>query len=80
MKNVMNVANLKMLNGGFVMSRLRQSIRAYLKDEEGAGVIELVLILVVLIGLVLVFKDKIGVLLNNIFRNINSSADAIYNS
>lgn len=80
MKNVMNVANLKMLNGEFVMSRLRQSIRTYLKDEEGAGVIELVLILVVLIGLVLVFKDKIGVLLNNIFRNINSSADAIYNS
>lgn len=80
MKNVMNVANPKMLNGGFLMSKLRYSIRSYLKDEAGAGVIELVLILVVLIGLVLVFKDKIGVLLNNIFRNINSSADAIYNN
>ena len=80
MKNVMNVANAKMLNGGFLMSKLRYSIRNYLKDEDGAGVIELVLILVVLIGLVLVFKDKIGVLLNNIFRNINSSADAIYNN
>ena len=80
MKNVMNVLNLKILNGAIIMSRLRQSLRSYLKDEDGAGVIELVLILVVLIGLVLVFKDKIGVLLNNIFRNINSSADAIYNS
>ena len=60
MKNVMNVLNLKILNGAIIMSRLRQSLRSYLKDEDGAGVIELVLI--------------------NIFRNINSSADAIYNS
>lgn len=56
------------------------ALKSYVKDEEGAGVIELVLILVVLIGLVLVFKDKIGVLLSNIFNNINSSADAIYNN
>lgn len=75
-----SVVNLKMLNGGIAIGRLRQSIKTYLHDEDGAGVIELVLILVVLIGLVLVFKDKIGVLLNNIFSNINSSADAIYNN
>ena len=52
----------------------------YLNDETGAGVIELVLILVVLIGLVIVFKDKIGTLLEGIFTNINKSADSIYNN
>ena len=61
-------------------NRLKYELYSYLTNEDGAGVIELVLILVVLIGLVLVFKDKIGVLLNNIFTNINSSADAIYNN
>ena len=55
------------------------SLILYLKDEEGAGVIELVLILVVLIGLVIVFKDRIGSLLENIFANIDKSADSIYN-
>ena len=61
------------------VKKLFNSITLYLNDEEGAGVIELVLILVVLIGLVIVFKDRIGSLLENIFANIDKSADSIYN-
>ena len=80
MRNVMNLVNFSKAKAGVIERKLRKTITTYIKDEEGAGVIELVLILVVLIGLVLVFKDKIGTLLNNIFKNINSSADAIYNS
>ncbi len=59
--------------------KLFNSVTLYLNEEEGAGVIELVLILVVLIGLVIVFKDRIGTLLENIFANIDKSADSIYN-
>lgn len=51
----------------------------YLFDNRGVGVIEIVMILVVLIGLVIVFKDKIGTLLNGIFNNINNSATGLYN-
>lgn len=79
MKTVLFLTNYQKQLLSNLKRGLRSSLKSYIDDEEGAGVIELVLILVVLIGLVLVFKDKIGVLLNNIFGNINSSADAIYN-
>ena len=42
-------------------------IMEFLKEEDGVGVIEVVLILVVLIGLVIIFKKQINQLLNNIF-------------
>ena len=47
-------------------------------NEDGVGVIELVLILVVLIGLVIVFKKQINTLLTNIFKQINSKSKEVY--
>ena len=37
-------------------------LREFLMEEDGVGVIEVVLILVVLIGLVIVFKKQINTL------------------
>ena len=39
---------------------LVREVKSFLMDEDGVGVIELVLILVVLIGLVIVFKKQIN--------------------
>lgn len=36
----------------------KNEIKAFLTEEDGVGVIEIVLILVVLIGLVIVFKTR----------------------
>ena len=47
------------------------------RDESAVGVIEVVLILVVLIGLVAVFKTQINDLLTNIFGSITSMSDDI---
>jgi Flp pilus assembly pilin Flp len=47
-------------------------------EEDGVGVIEIVLILVVLIGLVIVFKKNINKLLEDIFKQINSSSKKVY--
>ena len=52
---------------------LKKEIIAFWNDEEGVTVIEIVLILVVVIGLVLIFKSQINTLLNNIFKQINSN-------
>jgi Flp pilus assembly pilin Flp len=49
-----------------------------LKEEDGVGVVEVILILVVLIGLVVIFKDQLGTLVDNIFNKINSSSRSIY--
>ena len=55
-----------------------KDIRAFAADESGVGVIELVLILVVLIGLVIIFKKQINTLLENIFKQINSKSQEVY--
>ena len=48
-----------------------------LKDERGAGVVELILIIVVLIGLVMIFKEQITDLVNDIFEAIVEDAGAL---
>ena len=51
----------------------------FMENEDGVGVIEIVLVLVVLIGLVLIFKGNISKLLNNIFKEINKKSKEVYN-
>lgn len=57
---------------------LGKEIREFWKDEQGVGVIELVLVLVVLIGLVIIFKKQITTLLQNLFKEINSQSKEVY--
>ncbi len=58
--------------------RVQKRFQRILQDDSGIGTIELVLILVVLIALVLIFKEHIQKLLTNIFDQINSSATKVY--
>lgn len=55
-----------------------EMIHEFWMEEDGVGVIELVLILVVLIGLVIIFKKQINTLLENIFKQINSKSKEVY--
>lgn len=57
---------------------IRTDVRRFLTEEDGIGVIEVVLILVVLIGLVIIFKGQITTLLNNIFKEINNQSKEVY--
>ena len=56
-----------------------EKITGFWKDNRGVGVIEIVLILVILIGLVLVFKDQITAIINNAFSAISEDAGNIIN-
>lgn len=58
--------------------KLRKELKAFFSEEDGVGVIELVLVLVVLIGLVIIFKKQITALLENIFKEINSQSKEVY--
>ncbi len=51
----------------------------FLADEEGMGVVEVILIIVVLVGIVIVFKKQIGDLVDNIWNSINKNAKQVYN-
>ena len=60
------------------MTELKKQVISFIKEEDGIGVIEVVLILVVLIGLVILFKRQIKQLLDNIFQEINSQSGEVY--
>ena len=51
----------------------------FMENEDGVGVVEIVLVLVDLIGLVLIFKGNISKLMNNIFKEINKKSKEVYN-
>ena len=40
------------------MRKLREFAKDFLQEEDAVGVVEIILILVVLIGLVMIFKDQ----------------------
>ena len=48
-----------------------------LRDESGIGTVEMILILVVLIGLVLIFKEKLNTLVGDIFKTVSSKSKSV---
>lgn len=59
------------------MLEKKAKIKGFWKDNRGVGVIEIVLILVILIGLVLVFKEQITTIVTNAFSTISGNAGKI---
>ena len=51
---------------------MKNIVKAFWEDESGVGAVEMILILVVLIGLVLIFKRQLTNIVNGIFDTINS--------
>ena len=52
-------------------------LKQVLQEEGGIGVVEVILILVVLIGLVLIFKSQLTSLVETIFEKITSESSGI---
>ena len=52
-------------------------ISRFLREEDAIGTVELILILVVLIGLVIIFKSQLTTVVNNIFKKITSQSNSI---
>ncbi|MDE6314527.1 MAG: hypothetical protein K2M46_13100 [Lachnospiraceae bacterium] len=52
-------------------------IRQFIKEEDGVGVVEIILILVVLIGLVIIFKEQLNSLVTKIFSNITTNSNKV---
>lgn len=54
-----------------------QCIKEFFKEEDAIGVVEIILILVVLIGLVIIFKKQLVSLVNSILSKITSQSNSI---
>ena len=58
-------------------NRIRWKMAGLLADDSGIGVVEVILIIVVLIGLVIIFKTRITGVVNDIFEKIVSQSSSV---
>ena len=54
-----------------------KSFLQFLTEEDGMGTVEVILIIVVLVGLVIIFKEKITEVVNSIFTKITNQTKKI---
>ncbi len=47
------------------------------KEEDGMGTVEVILIIVVLVGLVIIFKTQITKVVESIFKKITTQTDRV---
>lgn len=57
--------------------KLQRRVYEVLRNEDGVGTVEVVLLILVATGLVLIFKDRITEFVTNIFGKITSQAGKI---
>ena len=62
----------KMKNEGHL-----KGMQEFLQEEEGLGTVEIILIIVVLIGLVIIFKAQLRSLVETVFQKITSDSNTI---
>lgn len=69
---------MKKLDLWVIRTRIRcREMADLMKNDDGIGTVEMILILVVLIGLVLIFKEKLTSLVGDIFKTISSKSKSV---
>ena len=59
------------------MKKIWETLIEFVQEEEAVGVVEIILILVVLIGLVVIFKEQLTSLVKNILSKITKQSNSI---
>lgn len=69
---------------GYIKEPYRKKVKcfynkviSFLKKEDGMGVVEVILIVVVLVGLVLIFKDKMTTIVSGMFSSITDGINKV---
>ena len=69
---------MRQLDMWWIKTKIRcRKMMAVLQNDDGIGTVEMILILVVLIGLVLIFKEKLTSLVGDIFETITSQSNSV---
>lgn len=55
---------------------MKTRLKKIFLDQKGVGVVEIILILLVLVGLVLIFKNQIAIIANGIFSDITRQVNS----
>ena len=59
------------------MKKILNGIKRFWQEEDAIGTVEMILILVVLIGLVVIFRDQLTTLINGIFARIATDSAGV---
>ena len=59
------------------MKEIFALMKDFFKEEDGMGTVEVILIIVVLVGLVIIFKNQITSIVNDLFDGITDKTDEI---
>lgn len=54
-----------------------KNFKQFLVEEDGMGTVEVILIIVVLVGLVIIFKSQITSIVNNLFEKITKQTGKV---
>ena len=57
--------------------RKLKGFKDFLREDEGLGTVEIILIIVVLIGLVIIFKTQLRSLVESVFEKITSDSNTV---
>ena len=60
-----------------IMNNIKREAKKFWNDEDGMGVVEVVLITIVLVGLVVLFKKHITDLVNSVLSKMTNQANKI---
>ena len=58
-------------------NELRTEGARFIREEDGIGVVEIILILVVIVGLIVIFKDQLTGIINKAFQGITKKAGGL---
>jgi Flp pilus assembly pilin Flp len=61
------------MKGGSIMRALKR----FFLEEDGMGTVEVILIIVVLVGLVIIFKDNITQIVEDLFDKITTKTSSV---
>ena len=59
------------------LMELKKLAKNFIEEEDALGVVEIILILLVLIGLVIVFKEQLTDLVKNILSKVTKQSNTI---
>ena len=55
--------------------QMLKHLKRFWNEEDGLGIVEIALIIIVLIAIAVIFKDKLKELVDNIFGKIDANLD-----
>ena len=57
--------------------RKKKGFQDFLREEDGMGTVEVILIIVVLVGLVILFKSQVTTIVQSLFSKITAKTDKL---